>query len=141
MRKSAFAIVICLILLTVHLAAQSSATVRVSGMSMRANGQIAKGYQYTGTCPVNLVFGFALNSTAPTTVSYSYKRSDGGSSNKPLSVKIPRAGVSESIYVDWSGFTTKVKQSSSASGKGWIDLAIESPNRLESKLGFTINCN
>ena len=34
------------------------AGVRIGGSSLRANGQIAEGYQYSGPCPVDLKFGW-----------------------------------------------------------------------------------
>jgi len=137
MRKSASAVVICLFLFTVYLVAQGSATVRVGGASLRANGELAQGYQYTGPCPVNLKFGWGLIATAPTSVTYRFTRSDGGHSVQSYTVQIPQAGRSVPVYDDWQlGANTP----QFADFHGWVNLIIEGPNQLENRIPFSIHC-
>jgi hypothetical protein len=119
---------------SVNLAAQ---TVRIGGESLRANGQLAQGFQYTGPCPVDLQFGWGLISTGPTTVNYRFVRNDGGHSTNAQSVSIPQANRSVPVYEKWRlGANTP----QFASYTGWVKLVIESPNPLEGKIGFTIHC-
>jgi len=112
-------------------------TVRVGGDSLRANGQVAQGFQYTGSCPVNLQFGWGLISTGPTTVNYRFVRNDGGHSSSVQSVNLPQANRSVPVYEPWRlGANTP----QFATYTGWVKLLIESPNPVESKVGFTIHC-
>jgi hypothetical protein len=112
-------------------------TVRIGGESLRANGEVAKGFQYTGACPVNLQFGWGLIGTGPTTVTYRFVRNDGGHSTNSQSVDIPQANRSVPVYETWRlGANTP----QFASYTGWVKLIIESPNPLEGKIGFTIHC-
>jgi hypothetical protein len=112
-------------------------TVRIGGESLRANGEVAKGFQYTGSCPVDLQFGWGLISTGPTTVSYHFLRNDGGHSTNSQSVDIPQANRSVPVYEKWRlGANTP----QFASYTGWVKILIDSPNALEGKIGFTIHC-
>lgn len=112
-------------------------TVRVGGDSLRANGQVAQGFQYTGSCPVNLQFGWGLIGTGPTTVNYRFVRNDGGHSSSVQSVNLPQANRSVPVYEPWRlGANTP----QFATYTGWVKLLIESPNPVESKVGFTIHC-
>jgi len=112
-------------------------TVRVGGDSLRANGQVAQGFQYTGSCPVNLQFGWGLIGTGPTTVNYRFVRNDGGHSSSVQSVNLPQANRSVPVYEPWRlGANTP----QFATYTGWVKLLIESPNPVESKIGFTIHC-
>jgi len=112
-------------------------TVRIGGESLRANGEVAKGFQYTGSCPVNLQFGWGLISTGPTTVTYRFVRNDGGHTTNSQSVNLPQANRSVPVYETWRlGANTP----QFASYTGWVKLIIESPNPLEGKIGFTIHC-
>jgi hypothetical protein len=112
-------------------------TVRIGGESLRANGEVAKGFQYTGSCPVNLQFGWGLIGTGPTTVNYRFVRNDGGHSTNSQSVNLPQANRSVPVYETWRlGANTP----QFASYTGWVKLIIESPNPLEGKIGFTIHC-
>jgi hypothetical protein len=112
-------------------------TVRVGGSSLRANGQVAPGFQYTGSCPVNLKFGWGLISTGPTEVAYRFNRNDGGHTTRSEAVSIPRANHSVPVYYDWQlGANT----GQFADYHGWVNLIIESPNPVQQKIGFTIHC-
>ncbi|MGD0295331.1 MAG: hypothetical protein ABSB30_15905 [Terracidiphilus sp.] len=129
---SVFGILICLG--SVSLMAQS---VRVGGESLRANGQLAQGFRYTGSCPVDLKFGWGLISTRRTEVTYRFDRSDGGHTTKTERVDIPRANQSVPVYYDWQLGANTPKF---ADFHGWVNIIIESPNPLEKKIPFTIHC-
>ena len=117
--------------------ATSSATVRVGGSSLRANGQLAQGFQYTGSCPVALKFGWGVIGTAPTMLTYTFVRSDGGRQTSSATVNLPNANQSVPIYYDWQlGANTPQFQNYS----GWVQLNIESPNTVQYKIPFTIRC-
>jgi hypothetical protein len=112
-------------------------TVRIGGESLRANGQIAQGFQYTGSCPVNLKFSWGLISTGPATVNYSFVRNDGGHSSNSQSVDIPQANHSVPVYETWSLGANKPQF---ANYTGWVNILITSPNQVQGKIGFTIHC-
>jgi len=118
--------------------ADRGVTVRVGGWSLRANGQLAQGFQYSGSCPVALKFGWGLIATAPTTVQYTFVRSDGGHLTASPSVALPNANESVPIYYDWQlGANNQQFQDFS----GWVQLNIESPNPVSKQVGFTIHCS
>ena len=132
--KAASIVGIFLCLGSVSLIAQ---TVRVGGESLRANGQLAQGFQYTGSCPVDLKFGWGLISTRHTEVVYRFDRNDGGHTTHSERVMIPRADQSVPVYYDWQlGANTH----QFADFHGWVNIIIESPNPLEKKIPFTIHC-
>jgi hypothetical protein len=115
--------------------AAAPASVRVGGASLRANGQVAQGFQYTGTCPVDLKFGWGLIATEPTTASFSFTRSDG--SHPPGgSVDLP-PGRSKPVYLDWRLGANNAKF---ANYRGWVQLNVESPNQVSQKISFTLHC-
>jgi hypothetical protein len=115
--------------------AAAPASVRVGGASLRANGQVAHGFQYTGSCPVDLKFGWGLIATEPTTATYSFTRSDGG--HPPSgSVDLP-AGRSKPVYLDWHLGANNAKY---ANYRGWVQLNVESPNQVSQKISFTLHC-
>jgi hypothetical protein len=119
---------------TIHCAGP---TVHVGGWSLRANGQVAQGFQYTGACPVDLKFGWGVLGTAPTPVTYSFVRNDGGHSSSSQSTNLPAANQSVPIYDDWHlGANTPTF----ANYHGWVQLNIESPNAVSQKIDFTIHC-
>jgi len=112
-------------------------TVRVGGWSLRANGEVAQGFQYTGSCPVALKFGWSLLGTAPTTATYGFTRSDGGRSSSPQSIDVPTPNQAVFIYDDWSlGANTP----QFANYSGWVQLNVDSPNAVAQKIPFTIHC-
>jgi hypothetical protein len=132
--KIASIVGILLCLGSVSVMAQS---VRVGGSSLRANGQLAQGFQYTGSCPVALKFDWGLISTGPTEVAYRFDRSDGGHTTHSDRVTIPRANQSVPVYYDWHlGANTH----QFADYHGWVNIIIESPNPVQQKIGFTIHC-
>ena len=129
---SVFGILICLG--SVSLMAQS---VRVGGWSLRANGNVAQGFHYTGSCPVDLKFGWGLISTGRTEVTYRFYRNNGGHTTHKESVNLPQANHSVPVYYDWQlGANTH----QFATFTGWVNLIIESPNPVQQKINFTIHC-
>jgi hypothetical protein len=115
--------------------AAAPASVRVGGASLRANGQVAQGFQYAGPCPVDLRFGWGLIATEPTTASYSFARSD-GSHPRGGSVDLP-AGRSKPVYLDWRLGANNARF---ANYRGWVQLNVESPNQVSQKISFTLHC-
>ena len=132
--KTASIVGMLLCLGSVSLMAQ---TVRVGGSSLRANGQVAQGFQYTGSCPVSLKFGWGLISTGPTEVVYRFDRNDGGHTTHSERVDIPRANQSVPVYYDWQLGANTPKF---ADFHGWVNIIIEYPNPVQQKIGFTIHC-
>jgi hypothetical protein len=117
--------------------ATSGATVRVGGASLRANGELAQGFQYAGSCPVALKFSWGVIGTEPTAVSYTFVRSDGGHQTTSRTISLPNANQSVPIYYDWQlGANTPQFQNYS----GWVELDVESPNPVQYKLPFTVHC-
>ena len=118
-------------------AATAHASIRIGGSSFSANGQLARDYQYTGSCPVDLKFDWGVISTEPTTVTYSFVRSDGGHSSTSQSVGLPNANRSVPIIDEWQlGANTQ----QFANYSGWVQINIESPNPISRKINFTIHC-
>ena len=128
---SIFGILICLG--SVSLMAQN---VRVGGYSLRANGEVAQGFHYTGSCPVDLKFGWGLISDGPAEVTYRFVRNDGGHTNSTKRVYLP-GGRSIPVYEDWrlGAHTPQF-----ANFTGWVDLIVESPHHIQQKINFTIHC-
>jgi len=113
------------------------AAVRVGGWSLRANGQVVQNFQYAGPCPVSLKFGWGLVSTAPTTLAYSVVRSDGGHSSSQSMGSVPGGNQSVPVYYDWRlGAPTP----QFANFRGWVELHVDSPNRVAKKVNFTLHC-
>lgn len=105
--------------------------------SLRANGQIAQGYQYTGYCPVDLKFGWGLIATNPTGASYHFLRSDGGHSSGSQNVNMPMPGRSVPVYEEWRLGANSPKF---ANFTGWVKIVIDAPSQVENKIPFTIHC-
>jgi len=115
----------------------NAASVRVGGSAFSANGQLARDHQYTGACPVDLKFDWGVIGTEPTPVVYSFTRSDGGHSSKPLSTDLPQANRSVPILDEWRlGAATP----QFANYTGWVELNIESPNPVTNRIAFTLHC-
>jgi len=112
-------------------------TVRVGGWALFANGQLAKGFEYRGACPVKLKFDWGLISTAPAEVSYRFKRSDDSLPGATLKVNLPKPNTSVSVFDKWElgSNTPEFKDY-----KGWIKLTTFSPNKVEQKIDFTLHC-
>ena len=120
----------------ISLTAQN-ASVRLGGSSLRANGQVAQGFQYTGFCPVELKFGWGVIANAPTAMSYHFVRSDGGHSTNYQNVNMPAPGRSVPVYDDWRLGANTPKF---ANFSGWVQIIIDSPSPVQGKIPFTIHC-
>lgn len=131
----AYVVVFSLVLLFA-LTGTGQASVRIGGASLSANGQIAQNFQYAGSCPVNLKFDWGVISTEPTSITYSFRRSDGGHSSTSTA-SLPGANRSMPILDEWS---LGANNPQFADYHGWVELDIESPNPVSQKIGFTIHC-
>lgn len=131
----AYAVVLSLAML-IALTGTAQARVRIGGASLTANGQLAQNFQYAGSCPVNLKFDWGVISTEPTTITYSFRRSDGGHASA-RTADLPGANRSVPILDEWR---LGVNNQQFADYHGWIELDIESPNPVSQKIGFTIHC-
>jgi hypothetical protein len=118
------------------------ADIRIGGSSFAANGQPApvvhskRGYQYTGSCPVDLKFDWGVVSTDPVDMVYSFSRNDGGQS-QPSQASLPGGEQSFPIEDGWS-LGANVDQF--AEYRGWVQLNIQSPYPLTYRIPFTIHC-
>jgi hypothetical protein len=123
------------------LPAVAMAEIHLGGQSFTANGEPpphrkAGGYQYTGSCPVNLQFDWGIVSSDPVDVVYSFERNDGGQA-KPARIALPGSGQSTPIHDGWSlGANT----GEFADFHGWIQLDIRSPYPLSYRMPFTLHC-
>jgi len=115
--------------------AAAPAHVRVGGYSLRANGELARGYEYSGTCPVDLKFGWSLIGPEATTATYSFTRNDG--SHPPGGSVDLSPGRSGFVYLDWRLGANNPKF---ADYRGWVDLHVESPNPVSQRISFTLHC-
>jgi hypothetical protein len=115
----------------------SYAGVRIGGSSLRANGQVAEGFQYRGPCPVDLKFGWGVIASTPTAMTYAFTRSDGGHSSRSMTVDLSQPNRSVPVYDDWRlGANTPQFRNYA----GWVEINVGSPNRLAQKIPFTIHC-
>jgi hypothetical protein len=111
--------------------------VRIGGWSLRANGQPAQGFQYTGSCPVDLKFGWGVIASEPTAVTYSISKSAGGPPTNPQTTELPGGGRSTPLYYDWHLGANNPKF---ANYTGWVELNIQSPSSLAQRINFTLHC-
>jgi hypothetical protein len=118
-------------------ASAAHADVRVGGSSLLVNGHVVPGFQYTGTCPVDLEFHFGVIGTSPASVAYTFSRSDGGHSNAPQMMNLPSANRSMPIIDHWN---LGANNAQFANYSGWVQLNIQSPNPVTYKIPFTIHC-
>ena len=133
-RRSCGFVLLLAVMLVMAGSAQAG-EVRVGGYSLRANGQVAKDFQYSGACPVELKFGWGLIGTEPTTVTYTITRSEGGHESA-RTVHLP-GNRTETVYVDWRLGAHNRKF---ADYHGWVDLHVHSPNHVSQKIEFTLHC-
>ena len=64
---------------------------RIGGWSFAVNGQVARNYQYTGGCPVDLTFDWGVINSNPAAITYWTSRNDNARSS-PRSRCVRRAG-------------------------------------------------
>jgi hypothetical protein len=112
-------------------------SVRVGGWALTANGKLAKNFEYTGSCPVNLKFDWGLIATESTEVKYRFKRSDASLPSAYKKVNLPHPNTSVDVSDSWDlgAKTTEFKDF-----KGWIKLTTFEPNKVEQKIDFTLHC-
>jgi len=124
--------------LFVPLMSQSAqAGVRIGGSSLRANGQVAQNYEYTGPCPVYLKFGWGVIASSPMAMTYTFSRSDGGHSSTAQTVDLSQPNRSMPIYDEWH---LGANRPQFANYRGWVQINIMSPNPVSQKIPFTIHC-
>jgi len=99
-------------------------------------GNLLRISKYAGSCPVNLEFDWGVISTEPTTITYSFRRSDGGHASA-RTADLPGPNRSVPILDEWR---LGANNQQFADYHGWIELDIESPNPVSQKIGFTIHC-
>jgi len=117
------------------------ADIHLGGQSFTANGELpprrkAGGYQYTGSCPVNLRFDWGIVSSDPVDVVYSFERNDGGQA-KPARTTLAGGGQSTPIQDGWS---LGANSAEFADFHGWVQLDIRSPYPLSYRMPFTLHC-
>jgi hypothetical protein len=118
------------------------ADIRLGGSSFAANGEPASGarpksgYQYTGSCPVDLKFDWGVVSSDPVDMVYSFSRNDGGQS-KPTQARLP--GAEQSFPIE-DGWRLGANLDQFADYHGWVQLNIQSPYPLTYRIPFTIHC-
>lgn len=137
MRKFTVLAIACLCISLLSEAARAQGPVRVGGWSLRANGQVAEGFQYSGPCPVELQFGWGLISDRPTEISYTFMRSDGGRQTVSTIAHMPQPGRSYPMYYTWR---LGANNERFANFSGWVTLILQSPNNLEKRVPFTLHC-
>ena len=130
-------VVSCVLAIMIVLLGAAHASVRIGGWAFTANGQVERDYQYTGSCPVDLKFDWGVISTEPVEITYSFVRSDGGHSSSPQHRSLPGANRSEPILDEWRLGANTPAFSNYA---GWVQLNIESPDRVSDRIKFTIHC-
>jgi len=128
---------LCLCFVLILALAHAQSPVRVGGESLRANGQVAQGFQYTGSCPVQLQFGWGLIADRPTQIAYTFSRSDGGRQSTSTFSRLDQPGRSYPVYYTWN---LGANNPQFANYSGWVKLILQAPNNLEKEIHFTIHC-
>jgi len=112
------------------------AAVRIGGSAFSANGQLARDYQYTGACPVELKFDWGVIGTEASTVTYTTSRND-GARTAPRSINLPAGNRSVPVITTW---TLGTNSQQFRNYRGWEQINIESPNAVSNRIAFTIHC-
>jgi hypothetical protein len=113
------------------------AGVRIGGSSLRANGEVAQNYEYSGSCPVDLKFGWGVIPTSSTAVTYTFTRSDGGHSSSSQTTEL-QGNRSTAIYDEWH---LGANRGQFQNYHGWVEINIMSPNHVTQRIPFTIHCH
>jgi hypothetical protein len=113
------------------------AGVRIGGSSLRANGQVAQNHEYFGPCPVDLKFDWGVIASSPSSVTYTFSRSDGGHSSTQQIVDLSQPNRSVPIYDEWH---LGANRAQFANYHGWVQINILSPNPVSQKIPFTLHC-
>lgn len=127
----------CLALVAVSaVAVKLYGAIRIGGWSFSANGQVARNFQYTGGCPVNLKFDWGVIDSQSSAITYQTSRSDGAQSGSRV-LNHPGANRSVPIVESWRlGANTP----QFANYRGWMQLNIESPAPASHRIAFTLHC-
>ena len=105
------------------LAASLYGAIRIGGWAFSANGQLARDFQYTGGCPVNLKFDWGVIDSQPGTIVFQTTRND-GAQVAPRSINHPGGNRSIPIVENWRlGANTP----QFANYHGWMQLNIQAP--------------
>jgi hypothetical protein len=131
--------VVCASLLILPCMAQ--ADVRVGGWSLTANGRVAQGFEYTGSCPVALGFGWGVVSTGPAHIEYWFSRNDGASEHLHHPADLPGDGSSFSISDSWR---LGANEAAFADYHGWVELTFvvhDTQFFAKQRIPFTLHCS
>jgi hypothetical protein len=119
-------------------AAKAKPTVHIGGWALTVNNKIVKDFDYKGTCPVALQFSWSILSTAPTEAAYHFTFSDNSQPTASTKVNIPKADTAVDVSKTW---TLGINNSPEFKDyKGWMKLAVSSPDHVEQKIDFTVRC-
>jgi hypothetical protein len=125
----------CAVLITRPARAQTDT--RVDGLSFFANGQLARGFEYTGGCPVKLQFHWHVTSPEATSLVYNTTRNDGGHSSSPSTVPVSGPNHGAVILYDWQ---LGANEPRFANYRGWVQLEVVQPAQATKRTNFTIHC-
>jgi len=117
-------------------AVNANASIRIGGWAFSANGQLARDFQYSGPCPVELKFDWGVISTEPASAAYTITRNDGGHSSNVRYVNLP-PNRSVPIVEEWR---LGADNPTFADYHGWMELHIESPSPVTHRISFTLHC-
>jgi len=117
-------------------AVNANASVRIGGWAFSANGQLARDFQYSGPCPVNLKFDWGVISTEAASAAYTITRNDGGHSSNVRYVDLP-PNRSVPIVEEWR---LGANNPTFADYHGWMELHLESPNPVTHRISFMLHC-
>ncbi|HKV26279.1 MAG TPA: hypothetical protein VJN93_16910 [Candidatus Acidoferrum sp.] len=110
--------------------------IRIGGEALSANGQLLRNFEYVGSCPVQLKFDWGVISSAPISITYTFRRND-GSQAQPRNRYLPGGGRSTPILDTWNlGANTP----QFANYHGRVELNIQAPVALAHKINFTLHC-
>lgn len=125
-----------LLLGLLSLASALYGAMRIGGWSFAVNGQVARNYQYTGSCPADLMFDWGVINSNPAAITYSTSRNDGAHSS-PRSVNHPGGNRSIPIVEHWH---LGANNPQFANYHGWMEIHIESPAPATNRIAFTLHC-
>jgi hypothetical protein len=117
--------------------ARAQADTRVDGLSFFANGQLARGFEYTGACPVKLQFHWHVTSPEATSLVYNTVRNDGARSSSPMTAAVTGPNHGAFIRDDWQ-LGAGVPEF--ANYHGWVQLEVFQPARATKRINFTLHC-
>lgn len=111
---------------------------KVTGTAIRFNNQKNKDHEYTGPCPVEIKSLWRVAGTAPTSLSYTFRKSDGTTDTIQRTAEIKSA--EKPAMVDTSWIVGKANDPQYANFSGYTELIINAPEKISKKVNFTIHC-